>query len=86
MARDDDDDGDSDWDEDDSAYEDADFGAEPIVPCPACGRDVLEDCDHCPACGHWRDDDAEPAPKPTWVLVTAIGCLVAAMWWILRRP
>ena len=78
-----------DWDEstdDDVDAEPDDSEGEPTVPCPACGRDMLEDCDHCPACGHWRNDDEEkPTPRPAWVVATAVACLAVALWWALRR-
>jgi hypothetical protein len=79
-------DDDSAWDDDDLVDAD-DSDDEPTVPGPACGREMLEDCDHCAACGHWRDDDdASRSPRPAWVVATAVACLAIAVWWILLRP
>lgn len=76
-----------DWDDDDMDAEADDSDEEDTVPCPACGREILEDCDHCPACGHWRDEEtATPSRQPPWVIATALACLAAALWWTLRRP
>lgn len=80
-----DEDDESGWD-DDAAVDADDSVGEPTVPCPACGREMLEDCDHCPTCGHWRDGaDATSASRPAWVVAAAIVCLAAAIGWLVVR-
>jgi uncharacterized protein (DUF983 family) len=77
----DDDEGD-DWD-DDSDWESDD--EPPTVPCPYCGREMLEDSPRCPHCERYISaEDHAAAGRPAWVVITAAVCLAAALWWLLR--
>ncbi|MFM8706144.1 MAG: hypothetical protein ACKOHG_20255 [Planctomycetia bacterium] len=59
---------------------------EPTVPCPSCRRERLEDSIRCPHCGHYvSTEDQPPEPKPLWVMVTALVCLLMAVAWIFGR-
>ncbi len=81
-------------DPDDDDFDDADAEApweageeddeEPTVPCPFCGREMLEDSPHCPYCEQYVSDaDRLRAGRPTWILITAIICLAMAVWWVV---
>ena len=43
-------------------------------PCPACGEDVHELCDHCPSCGHWITDGRTSTGKHTllWIVIAVL--------------
>ena len=79
--RDDEDEDDDSWDGDADAGDDADD--EPTVPCPYCGRQMLEDSPRCPSCERYisAEDSAQPR-KPLWVIATALVCLAIALWWL----
>ncbi len=81
-----DDDEPDDWEDDpdgdDSAW-DAD-DEEPTVPCPYCGREMLEDSPRCPHCERYISaEDHAATRRPTWVVITAVICLTIAIWWVL---
>lgn len=81
---DDDDESDDAWDDDSPSGDDSDDGDEPTVPCPYCGHEILEDAPRCPACERYLSLEDSPAPrKPLWVIVTALVCLAAVIWWIV---
>lgn len=70
------DDSDAEWSGDD------DSGDEPTVPCPHCGRELLEDSPWCPSCDRYiTDEEFRQAGRPMWVVVTAVVCLAIALWW-----
>lgn len=75
----------SDDDDDDEFDEDAEpvYGEDDqpaIVPCPFCRGDVLEDSPRCPHCERYlTDEDHARSGTPTWVIVTAVICLAAAI-------
>ena len=73
-------DDDEDWDDD--AEDGVDADDEPTVPCPYCRREILEDSPRCPFCERFisAEDHARPQ-QPAWVIVTAVVCLAAAVWW-----
>jgi uncharacterized protein (DUF983 family) len=76
----DDDEGD-DWDDDSDWESDEE---EPTAPCPYCGREMLEDSPRCPHCERYISaEDHTAAGRPAWVVVTAVICLAAALWWLL---
>ena len=80
----DDDESDDAWDDDSPSGDDSDDGDEPTVPCPYCGHEILEDAPRCPACERYLSLEDSPAPrKPLWVIVTALVCLAAVIWWIV---
>jgi hypothetical protein len=73
--------------DDEEADLDDDSDEEPTVPCPSCRRDVLEDSPRCPHCGHFISaEDHADSKKPLWVILTALACLAAALWWMLAPP
>lgn len=77
---------DENWDD-----EEADLGdesdEEPTVPCPFCRRDILEDSPRCPYCERYiSEEDHAGSQKSLWVIVTALACLAAALWWTLAMP
>lgn len=80
-----DDDADDDWDDDDvDSGDDSDDGDEPTVACPYCRNEIFEDSPRCPHCERYlsREDSAAPR-RPLWVVVTALVCLAAILWWIV---
>ena len=82
MARyDDDDDDEADWDDDSDIEGDDDDDSDDTVPCPFCKRPILEDTPRCPYCEQYlSEEDFARGSKPLWVIVTAVVCLVAAIW------
>jgi hypothetical protein len=88
--RDDDDDAwgddpDDGWDDDldDEVGSSDDSGDEPTVPCPYCGRQILEDSPRCPHCERYISaEDSPPPRKPLWVVATALICLGIVLWWL----
>lgn len=73
--------GDDDEDDDDG---DEGYGDDDItVPCPHCGRDIVEDIATCPYCENYLSQEDRPASRPTWVIVTAIVCLLMAIAWAI---
>lgn len=76
---DDDLDAEADWDDDLSEDDDG----EPTIPCPYCHREMLEDSPRCPHCERYISAEDHAGPRrPTWVILTAIVCLAAALWWV----
>jgi hypothetical protein len=74
-----------DWEDDvyiGDLSDDSDDG-QPTVPCPYCKAEILEDSPRCPYCERYisEEDHARPT-KPLWVVVTALACLAAAIWWM----
>ncbi len=75
---------DEDWGQDDDTDVGDDSDDEPVVPCPSCGRDILEDTPRCPYCEQYISAEEHAVPgKPTWVIVTAVVCLAVALWWVV---
>jgi hypothetical protein len=84
MARyDDDDDDEEDWDDDPDidGHASDDDDDDNTVPCPFCKRPILEDTPRCPYCEQYLSEaDFARGSKPLWVIVTAVVCLVVAIW------
>ncbi len=79
--RDDDDNDDDDWDDEPDIDGQADDEDDDTVPCPFCKRQILEDTPRCPHCEQYLSEaDFTRGSKPLWVIVTAVVCLVAAIW------
>lgn len=73
---------DAEWDDDEADLAD-DSDGEPTVPCPFCRRQILEDSPRCPYCERYiSEEDYASASKPLWVILTALTCLAAALWWM----
>jgi uncharacterized protein (DUF983 family) len=67
------------WDE-----AEVDSADEATVACPYCGEEMFEDAPQCAACGNYiSDEDHLVAPKPVWIVATAVLCLVMALGWVL---
>jgi hypothetical protein len=49
-----------------------------MAPCPACGEAMFEDSPRCPHCGEYV---SVTGTRPTWIVVTVLVCLAAALWW-----
>ena len=84
---DDDRDGDDDRDEgpidQDLADEDGD---DLCIPCPHCGREILEESERCPHCEHYLSrEDAPHARKPIWILLGVAACLYVVYRWIVLK-
>ena len=86
----------ADWDdEDDEGWdsngdepddEETDDG-EPTVPCPYCRREIHEDASRCPYCEQYISaEDAPASPKPLWIVLGAIVCLLMMYFWVFRFP
>jgi len=83
MAWNDDDD-----DDDDFESEQDDYGSDDedvTVPCPHCGRAIVEDIATCPYCKNYLSREDTPARShPRWVLWTVVLCLLMALMWVVR--
>jgi hypothetical protein len=56
---------------------------EPLVPCPYCGVEMLEESPQCPSCGNYISaEDLPTTSQPTWVILTAVVCLLLALGWV----
>jgi endogenous inhibitor of DNA gyrase (YacG/DUF329 family) len=55
------------------------------VPCPNCGKEILEDADHCPYCGEWVvQGGPSPASSHGFVFILiAILVLIIMAYWLL---
>jgi predicted nucleic acid-binding Zn ribbon protein len=54
------------------------------MPCPYCGRVIHEDSVRCPYCENYiSEEDMPQKPKPLWLILAAIVCLLVALMWIL---
>ncbi|MFM8985893.1 MAG: hypothetical protein ACKONH_07535 [Planctomycetia bacterium] len=71
-----------DWDDDEPDSGD-DLDEEATVPCPSCGREILEDSPRCPYCERYLSaEDHAGQRKPVWITATALVCLGVAIWWL----
>jgi hypothetical protein len=78
-----DDDRDPDLDED---YLDDSDDDDLCIPCPYCGREILEESERCPHCERYLSkEDAPPARKPLWIWVGVIVCLYVVYRWIFWK-
>lgn len=77
------------WDDDDAWDDDVDGDDgddEPLVACPNCGAEILEDTPRCPVCeAYVSEEDGPASSKPAWVVATAVICLGMALWWIVSN-
>ena len=78
-----------DWDDsdsDDEQYSDdgEDPETEPIIDCPHCGREMLEDCVQCPSCGMFLSkEELGREQHPWWITLAIILSLAAVTTWFL---
>jgi hypothetical protein len=78
------------WDDDDDSNdpEDGFDGSEDddddlCIPCPHCGRQILEESERCPYCERYLSrEDAPPARKPLWIWVGVLACLYVVYRWM----
>jgi predicted nucleic acid-binding Zn ribbon protein len=82
-----------DWDDDDPGMvhgpEDEDWpddrDDEPTMPCPRCGREILEDAERCPYCERYLSKEDAPRPrKPWWIIIGVVACLCVVYLWNAR--
>jgi hypothetical protein len=53
------------------------------IPCPHCGRRILEESERCPYCEHYISrEDSPPARKPWWIWLGVVACLYVVYRWI----
>ena len=73
-----------DLDDDDYEYDVDDQDDEATVACPYCRREIHEDAQRCPYCEQYISaEDAPAAPKPLWIVLGVILCLLLILGWIL---
>lgn len=79
---------DDDWDEDDYDADYPDVGDDDdeadVKPCPYCRREIHEDAERCPYCENYISKEETFDPKPRWILLTGVLCLIIALLWALR--
>lgn len=79
----------NDWEDEESDEDqwdeaEIDSADEVTVACPYCGEEMFDDAPQCAACGNYiSTEDLPAAPKPTWIVATAVVCLVMALGWVL---
>jgi DNA-directed RNA polymerase subunit RPC12/RpoP len=76
---------DDDWSPDEEESDGPDDEDElPTIPCPYCGKEVLEESIRCPYCGEYRSEEDSPSePKPTWVIVGLVLAFLAVFFWLV---
>ena len=75
----DDDDSEDEWDDESYGDDDAE-----LVSCPYCKAEIPEDAERCPDCEQYISaEDHPPQPKPLWIVVTVIVCLLGVVLWML---
>ena len=58
--------------DDDSNEFDDDWDDDGYIPCPHCGKTMLEDADYCPSCERWITDGVTNKTRsPLWVVIVA---------------
>jgi hypothetical protein len=71
---------DDDWDDAGDAEEEE---GDDTIPCPYCRRSIHEDAPRCPYCENYlSQEDAPPARKPLWIVLTVLVCLLIVYVWI----
>ena len=65
-----------DFDDENDEVDDDDDG---YVPCPHCGKTMLEAADYCPSCRRWITSEDMPAKKPSWWIVAVVLILIGMM-------
>jgi uncharacterized paraquat-inducible protein A len=72
------------WGEDDTEYVPCEGDDDPTMECPHCQETIFDESEQCPACGKYLSaEDAPPASKPTWIVVTGVICLIVAVLWAI---
>ncbi len=57
---------------------------EPTIPCPYCRREIHEDSLRCPYCEQYISaEDAPSGPKPLWLVLGVLLCLLLVGLWIM---
>lgn len=70
-----------DWD-DEEEFGDSDDD-ESTMPCPYCRREIHEDAQRCPYCDQYISaEDAPTGPKPWWIILGVILCLLLVLGWL----
>jgi hypothetical protein len=68
---------------DDLEYVECEADEDPTIPCPHCQEDIYDQTEQCPHCGKYFSEEDPPASrKPLWIVITAIVCLCAVLFWI----
>jgi predicted nucleic acid-binding Zn ribbon protein len=52
--------------------------------CPYCRRSIYDDAVQCPYCGEYLSQDDAPSRRPWFIIVCAVLCLIAVLWWTVR--
>jgi predicted nucleic acid-binding Zn ribbon protein len=54
------------------------------VPCPHCGKEILEDSERCPSCGMYlsREDTPTRSRSGLWMIVAILALLAVLMWMV----
>jgi hypothetical protein len=55
----------------------------PLVPCPYCREEIVEDIERCPHCGNYLSKEDSPPGEPKsrfWVVMMLLALLAAAFW------
>ncbi len=56
------------------------------VPCPYCREPVYEGAERCPHCEQYiSEEDSPSSPKPRWIILGCVICLIIVGWWIFGR-
>jgi hypothetical protein len=55
----------------------------PLVPCPYCRAEIVEDAERCPHCGNYISaEDAPPGERKSavWIVLMVLALLAAVSW------
>jgi hypothetical protein len=72
------------WDDPDEQEEySEDEDDDLCIPCPFCGRRILEESERCPYCEKYLSkEDAPYVRKPWWIWLGVIACLYVVYRWV----
>lgn len=51
--------------------------------CPHCGAEIIWGSEWCPKCGEYLSREDSPSKQATWIVVTAVVCLLTMLLWML---
>jgi len=60
---------------------DVDMDEPELVPCPHCGRHIVEDAEQCPKCGQYISVEDSPRARPVtwWVFAAVVVIAIVAI-------
>ena len=73
-------------DRDDPDPSDMDDDDDPeTVPCPYCGKQILEEVELCPYCRNFISFEDAPRHYPRWLVAGVVVCIVIVLVWVVSN-